>query len=69
MHWAVTGRPLTARQQTICDLITLGRTNKEIAFELGIGSRTVECHRETIYRKHGVRNAVELVRKMLGATE
>lgn len=60
---------LSPKQQKVCDLVVLGWTNKEIARKLGIGDRTVEEHRGAIYRKMGVRNAVELVRKMLGAPE
>jgi len=58
---------LTLRQQEICDLVVIGLTNKEIAQRIGLGYRTIESHRENIYRKFGVRNAVELVRKTLGA--
>jgi DNA-binding NarL/FixJ family response regulator len=60
---------LTFKQQRVCELVVLGRTAKEIAQELGIGSRTVEQHRDAIYRKMGVRNAIELVRKTLGVME
>lgn len=58
---------LTVKQRTICDMIALGWSNKEIANSLGISSRTVEDHRGVIYSKLGVRNAVELTRKVLGA--
>lgn len=56
---------LTSKQEEICNLISLGFMNKEIAIRLGISPRTVEYHREVIYKKLGVRNAVELVRSML----
>lgn len=58
----------TIKQRRVCDLITLGLSNKEIAGKLGIGARTVESHRKIVFQKAGVRNAVELARKMLGAT-
>lgn len=60
---------LTLQQQRVCELVSRGLSNKEIASEMGIGSRTVENHRLLVYRKLGVRNAVELVRKVMGATE
>ncbi len=60
--------PLTAKQQRVCDLMVLGKSNKEIADAIGISARTVESHREIIFIKAGVRNAVELTRKMLGAS-
>lgn len=58
---------LTARQQEISALLALGWSNKEIANKLGISRRTVEDHRGAIYERLGVRNAVELTRKVLGA--
>lgn len=59
----------TLKQRRVCDLLTLGLSNKEIAGRLGIGARTVESHRKIVFQKAGVRNAVELARKMLGATQ
>jgi two-component system response regulator DctR len=61
-------QPLSEKQRAVCDLISLGWSNKEIAQKLGIGRRTVETHREVIFQKMGVRNAVELTRKILGAS-
>jgi two-component system response regulator DctR len=58
---------LTFRQREISDFLARGWTNKEIANKLGIGRRTVEEHRAAIFDKLGVRNAVELTRKILGA--
>lgn len=58
---------LTVRQREISDLLANGWNNKEIAGKLGISRRTVEDHRASIYDKLGVRNVVELTRKMLGA--
>lgn len=60
---------LTTKQQRVCDLVVKGWTAKEIAQKLGIGPRTVEGHRDAIYRKLGVRNAVELTRKTLETAE
>jgi len=58
---------MTVKQQLICDLLTFGKSTKEIAVEVGLSPRTVEDHRGEIFRKLGVRNSVELTRKMLGA--
>lgn len=58
---------LTARQSEICGYLVKGWQNKEIAQKLGISRRTVEDHRAMIYERLGVRNVVELTRKMLGA--
>lgn len=59
---------LSPKQQQVCALIVEGKTNREIATALHIGRRTVEDHRAEIFRRMKVRNAVELVRKTLGAT-
>lgn len=58
---------LTHRQQEVSALLAKGWSNKEVGNALGISSRTVEDHRAAIYTKLGVRNVVELTRKMLGA--
>jgi len=47
--------------------VTMGWSSKEISREVGLSRRTVEDHRSEIFKKVGVRNAVELTRKMLGA--
>ncbi|MEY9580972.1 DNA-binding CsgD family transcriptional regulator [Bradyrhizobium diazoefficiens] len=56
---------LTSKQRQVCELVAEGLSNKEIGVRLGIGHRTVEFHRAQVYRRLGVRNAVELVRKLL----
>lgn len=58
-------RALTEKQQSVCGLIEIGLSNKQIGERLGISPRTVEAHRVEIFRKMGVRNAVELVRVLL----
>ena len=44
-----------------------GRTNKEIASELGLSFRTVEVHRRHVMEKTGARNAADLVRLAVGS--
>lgn len=56
---------LTARERTVCDHITLGLRNKEIAKVLHISPRTVENHRRSIFGKYGVDNAAALTRAVL----
>lgn len=56
---------LTEKQKGVCDLLAMGLSNKEISKRLGISTRTVESHRGAVFRKMGVRNAVELVRALL----
>jgi DNA-binding NarL/FixJ family response regulator len=42
---------LTGRERQVLTGVAGGRTNKEIALELGISHRTVESHRESLMRK------------------
>jgi DNA-binding NarL/FixJ family response regulator len=42
---------LTVRERQVLEGVARGRTNKEIAQELGISHRTVESHRESLMRK------------------
>jgi DNA-binding NarL/FixJ family response regulator len=54
--------PLTAREQQIAELVTAGRTNREIAEQLVLSPRTIEAHLRNIYGKLGIRSRVELAR-------
>lgn len=56
---------LTKKQKVVCDLISQGLNCKEIATQLGISPRTVEDHRQQVFKRLGVRNAVLLTRKVL----
>jgi DNA-binding NarL/FixJ family response regulator len=58
---------LTGREREVLQGIAQGRTNKEIATELGISHRTVETHRESLMRKLQIRTVAELTRFALGA--
>ena len=57
--------PLTRREQDVLERLVTGVSNKEAARQLGLSSRTVEGHRANIMRKIGVRNAAELIRRVL----
>jgi DNA-binding NarL/FixJ family response regulator len=48
--------PLTPRQRDVLDLLTQGKTNKEIAIALGLGEGTVKIHMAAIFRFFGVNN-------------
>ena len=54
--------PLTAREREIAELVVAGRTNREVAAQLVLSTRTIEAHLRNIYGKLGVRSRVELVR-------
>jgi ATP/maltotriose-dependent transcriptional regulator MalT len=54
--------PLTAREREIAELVAAGRTNREVAEELVLSTRTIEAHLRNIYGKLEVRSRVELAR-------
>jgi DNA-binding NarL/FixJ family response regulator len=58
---------LTTRERQVLIGIAEGRTNREIAHELGISHRTVETHRESLMRKLGIRTVAGLTRAALEA--
>jgi DNA-binding CsgD family transcriptional regulator len=51
---------LTETEQRIADLVTSGRSNKQIAAELHITVRTVESNLTRVYRKLGVTSRAQL---------
>jgi len=53
---------LTSREKEIVELICDGLSAKEIGERLFITSRTVELHKDNIFKKFGFRNSVELVK-------
>lgn len=53
---------LTPREVDVLRNVASGRTNKEIAVRLAIGTRTVESHRESLMQKLGVRHVAGLIR-------
>jgi DNA-binding NarL/FixJ family response regulator len=55
---------LTKREIEIIKLIADGLTSQQMADKLFISPRTVETHRANLMKKMGVRNAIELVKKI-----
>jgi DNA-binding NarL/FixJ family response regulator len=50
----------TIREKEVLQLLTAGRSNKEIAAKLGIEERTVKAHVSKLLRKNGVQNRIAL---------
>jgi len=50
---------LTAREREIFDQVAAGRLNKQIAFDLGLGERTVKAERAEVMAKLGIASAAE----------
>jgi DNA-binding NarL/FixJ family response regulator len=53
---------LTVREREVLQLIAEGKTNKEIAAQLGLSVYTVDAHRGNIMEKLNLRSAAEIVR-------
>lgn len=56
---------LSRREQEVLDGVVEGRSNKVIAFDLGISPRTVEIYRAAVMTKMRARSLSELVRMVL----
>ena len=53
---------LSRRQQQILEMVAEDLTNKEIANQLGVSSRTVEFHRINIKERLGVKGVAGMIR-------
>jgi FixJ family two-component response regulator len=53
---------LTARERQVCDLVSRGLLNKQIAAELGTTEKTIKVHRGRVMRKLEVHSVAALVR-------
>jgi DNA-binding CsgD family transcriptional regulator len=56
---------LTHREREVALLVADGLRSREVAERLGIASQTVKSHLKTIFDKLGVRNRVELARRLV----
>lgn len=63
---ATTSNLLTPRETDVLDLLAQGRSNKQIANEMGLGLRTVEGHVSNVLGKLGVQSRTEAVAFALG---
>jgi FixJ family two-component response regulator len=53
---------LTRRELEVLRRVIAGRLNKQIAYELGAGEKTVKVHRSRMMTKMGVQSVADLVR-------
>lgn len=53
---------LSPRQRQVLDGIIAGKLNKQIAYDSGVSSKTVEFHRKCLMEKMQARNSLDLVR-------
>lgn len=57
--------PLTARERDILARIASGKSNKQVAYDLGLSEKTVANHRTNLMKKIGVHDVVALTRYAL----
>lgn len=63
---ALQSTELTAQELRVADLVASGLSNREVAAELLISTKTVEHHLGRVYAKLGLRSRTELVRHIVG---
>lgn len=56
---------LTPREREVMEMVTEGKSNKEIANDLGVSAKTVEAHRARVMEKMQAGSLAELVRMAL----
>jgi DNA-binding NarL/FixJ family response regulator len=64
---AAGAQPLTVRESRVLELLSVGRSNAEIALELHIAVETVRTHVASIFRKLGVNSRHQLLGVMVAA--
>lgn len=57
--------PLTARELEVLELVSTGRTSREISAHLGISAKTVENHKQRSFQKLGVQNQAHAVARAM----
>ena len=57
-------RPLSPREDEVLRALTEGRTEKEVAQEMGLSPHTIHVHVKSIYKKFAVNRRAELLRKV-----
>ena len=57
----ITGKTLTNRQSQVLDLIAQGKSNKQIAYEMGVSEATVKLHINALLRSLKVTNRTQAV--------
>ena len=57
-------RRLSEREREVAQILLQGKSNKQIALELGISNRTVEFHLRNMYTKLGAASRTEAILKL-----
>ena len=61
-HYADRYATLTPREREVMQEVSLGRLNKQVAYDLGISEITVKLHRSSVMRKMQANSIGELIR-------
>lgn len=69
-HLQIQGRlaHLTPREHEVMEMVTEGKSNKEIANTLGVSAKTIEAHRARVMEKMQAGSLAELVRMVLAVS-
>lgn len=59
--------PLTRRESQVAQGIREGLSTKEIAWRLGMATKTAEVHRYNLMRKLGAHNVAQVIRQLAAA--
>ena len=52
---------LTTRQREVLEMLSVGLTDKQIAYELGISTATVKCHTRAAVQRMEAKNRIHAV--------
>lgn len=66
-HASAKVRELSFRQRQMLQRIAQGQRSKQIAYELSLSEKTVEMHRNILFRKLGAGNVADVVRMAIDA--
>ena len=58
---------LTSRELEVMEMVTNGKSNKEIAATLGVSAKTIEAHRARVMEKMEASSLAELVKMVVAA--
>jgi len=58
---------LSPQEQTVLELLVLGRTHRDIGLVMGISTRTVRFHQTNLLEKLGAESRADLLRLLMGS--
>lgn len=58
-------RPFTEKELQVIRMLLDGKSNSQIALEIGVSARAVEHHLTSVYEKLGVSSRVEAIIKLI----